>query len=49
MLKQKKKHKNLKLKDNELLSKFWNGDKKLDKNERFLRNYILSEGILFVK
>ena len=34
----------MKINDPEMLNKFWNGAKKLDKNERFLRNYILSEG-----
>ena len=39
----------MKINDSEQLSKFWNGGKKMDKNERFLRNYILSEGkIIFI-
>ena len=29
-----------------LLQQIWGDDKKLSKNERFLRNYILSEGWL---
>ena len=30
--------------DEEVMKRFWGDDKKLDSNDKFLRNYILLEG-----
>lgn len=45
MKKKQKKGKEMQLvTDTELMKRFWGDDKKLDKNDKFLRNYILLEG-----